>query len=658
MRSFYCMFYLVSTILVLCCMNAVGEVHTETLQTAAGTAVILENEHLRMEFIPSSGGRCVSFQLKEHHQELVPKGYFGFFVDQWANFVWPSGLMHLPYSASIKQEKNRASVTLSLTIPEKGGGKGERSAQKSQEIPTDPGLVGLKLTKEITLESNNPVVQVRVILENPTNKDIAHALGFQHHFTLGKGGFLWNFPSVDGIVGPAKLPTQEHWCGKTETCEPTGGWISAVNTEDRSGLLFVLDYNTLDRIYSSSETAEWFMEPVSLPPGGKWETRYLICPVANAKNIIFASENHYADAVIHEESGKAELELTMTPIAQKQTGFTVGCVAYNGLDRSVITRETFEFFHADGKPQTLRFPVTLTKELSPQNNVIFKVYIRSADGLREEFEMNWTGQKNETINRFHYGQIGAGASALAGGGQDASYKMPKPLKKRNKVAVDTSALRQKIGKPDRVLVLFGLYTNFLRIHETLSDDYGDKLEWCNGRPGGIDGFPSTYERLLKNRLIVVSNISCQSLRDFRINMLADFVREGGTLLICGGFYTFGHGDFRGTAFDEFCPFEGMKPFEILKVEPGKPLKVTKTAIRDALSDGITVDANNEVAYLHVMKAKSDAKVLFHAGKYPVIAVRSYGKGKVIGCALTTMGEMPNPWYDGAWWKEFVKNAAK
>ena len=66
--------------------------------------------------------------------------------------------------------------------------------------------------------------------------------------------------------------------GKLATDEPVDGWIAVGDTVGKGGLLFVFDYNYLERIYSSGSTAEWSLEPVNLPSGQTFETDYLICP--------------------------------------------------------------------------------------------------------------------------------------------------------------------------------------------------------------------------------------------------------------------------------------------------------------------------------------------------------------------------------------------
>ena len=85
----------------------------------------LENEKLILRICPEKGGKAVSFYLKDRKQELVKfNSDEGFFIDHWAKYQYPSGLMHLRYDCEFVEMKNAVAVKLELLVPEMGGGKG------------------------------------------------------------------------------------------------------------------------------------------------------------------------------------------------------------------------------------------------------------------------------------------------------------------------------------------------------------------------------------------------------------------------------------------------------------------------------------------------------------------------------------------------------
>ena len=618
--------------------------------------VVLENEKVALTFTPV-GGRCISCRMKETGREWIGPHHLGFFLDHWSCYTWPSGLMHLDYTITTEQSADRASVTLSVVVPARGGGKGAPNRKTSLEIATPEALVGLKVAKTVTLESGYDVIRVHQTVENPTARNAAPALNVQNHFTPGDG-YIWSIPAKEGIIGPAKRPGRFAPSGKQATDVPVDGWIAVGDTVGKNGLLFVFDYNYLDRIYSSGSTAEWSLEPVNLPSGQKFETDYLIRPFTGMVSLAYANDVLYVGSEVAEDARRVRFRFKVAAVDRELAAHEMRLTAVSGATGKVLADTTVRLAKIGRDATPVAFDVPFDGELSPQNNIVVKAKIIGPGGKDDAFECNWIGARSEEIRRYNYGQIGAGAAALAGTAQDNAYEQKPRPKVRRRVAQDFAAIRAKAGAADRVLVLFGLYTNYLRIHETLAETFGARLHWCNGKPNGIDGFPGTYEELFGNRLVIASNVGAKCLRSFRIEMLADYVREGGTLLVVGGFYTYGHGEFQGTVFEEMSPFAGMKPFEIVEAPEGRPFRLVLTGADDPCLAGVSLDGNDEVACLHGMRAKEDAVVLATADEHPAIVVRKFGKGRVVGCAMTTMGEAAKPWYDGGWWKTFIRNLAR
>lgn len=648
-------------VLCLCTVLPLRSAVSSSESTFQGKrSVIIENELYRLTFVPETGGRCLSFKDLKTGFDFVKPGYWGMFVDHWANLVWPSGLMHLPYTAKVAKTADSVSVTLSIVVPEKGGGAGSPSLNNTLKMPTAKELIGLKLSKTITLKSGSPVIYVKQMLENPTDVSKSAALSFQHHFDSGKSGArISNMPDMEGLIGPVTETRKlnQPGSGKNWCISPVAGWNSIYDPKHNQGIGFAFDYNLTDKIYSSGLTAEWFLESVTLPPKGSFETEYTLRVLKGLNEVVYVSKDLAAGAVFREKPSPVTADFYFQTMENSEQTVNMQCEIYSGEKACSIEKKNFNGIKLGPNPKMVSVSVPV-KDPSVTNYTVFRWTITRNDGKKEYFELNYIGNENDHQRRYHFGEIEAGSAALAGTGAANSYRAFRPAKILKREKFDLKKIRANSGKADSVLVLFGLYTNFLRIHEALSGTFGKKLRWANGIPNGIQGFPGTREELFRNKLVVMSNINFNALRHSRLFMLDDFVREGGTLLITGGFYTYGHGEFKGSIFEELSPLEGMRPFELRRENNGKPFLLKKTGVPHPLSSVLNIDKNNEVAYLHELKAKKDAVVLAAAGKHPAIVVRKHGNGQVVACTMTVMGEAKNPWYDGAWWKDFLKELAK
>ena len=151
--------------------------------------VVLENDFVELTFEPSRGGRCTKFLFKDNGEQLIANDddVAGMFLDHWAKYSWPSALMHLPYEHEILEpSEHKVGIRLKVTVPEMGGGKGDRGAEASHAITTSPELVGLVVQKTIWLHSDSDLVTVDQEVINPTDESRATALYLQQN--LGMNG--------------------------------------------------------------------------------------------------------------------------------------------------------------------------------------------------------------------------------------------------------------------------------------------------------------------------------------------------------------------------------------------------------------------------------------------------------------------------------------
>ena len=95
------------------------------------TRILLKNRFLELTFDPERGGRCSQLLIRTAGEQVIgDEDVSGMFLDHWAKYTWPSGLMHLSYKYElVKEGKKRAGVRLWVRVPKLGGGEGGARSQ-------------------------------------------------------------------------------------------------------------------------------------------------------------------------------------------------------------------------------------------------------------------------------------------------------------------------------------------------------------------------------------------------------------------------------------------------------------------------------------------------------------------------------------------------
>ena len=67
--------------------------------------------------------------------------------------------------------------------------------------------------------------------------------------------------------------------------------MGSPSSQSRAGLLFLLDYNYLKRLYhcQSAYTAEWVYDAVMLPAGQSWETDVVCVPLLGLDGVAYVT---------------------------------------------------------------------------------------------------------------------------------------------------------------------------------------------------------------------------------------------------------------------------------------------------------------------------------------------------------------------------------
>lgn len=193
---------------------------------------------------------------------------------------------------------------------------------------------------------------------------------------------------------------------------------------------------------------------------------------------------------------------------------------------------------------------------------------------------------------------------------------------------------------------FQVYNKVVRDYEPLLEALEGLANVSPTHLGGrraVDEFPDTTEELAAHDAVILSDLSRGTLqphfRDWaipgpnRIRALAEWVRDGGALVYCGGWMTYqgyrGAGNWAGTAVADLLPVSVRPVFDDRVERPeGVPVEAVDTdhPVTAGLdwTDGPTLYGYNRVGGL-----AADARLLATVDGEPLLATREVGDGRVV-----------------------------
>ena len=624
---------------------------------------VIGNPFLELTFDPARGGRCVSFRFKDNGEQLVgTRDTSGMFLDHWAKYTWPSGLMHLPYHYEIVEDgKTRVGIRLWLKVPEKGGGRGSPNKAASVKIPTSPHLIGLVVKKTIWVRAESDLIEVDQEVENATSQSRGVAIYVQHALSMNGNRYndMWYLPSTEGIKFNMQ-PEQEggKTIGTDWVLKPTAGWIAVRDRKTDRGMLFAFDYNYVQKIYTCGSTAEWFMEAVPVAGGKSFTTSYVIKPVRGFKAFVRGSERIVAD-IRPTEVGKEirvyhDIAAVSKALADLQVEFTV----VNWRTKEQIAHRTMKL--AKLGPDMTRQEFSFPKPEKLTDGVVIKAEVKSPD-FEEHYERYYAGDKAD-YERIHnpFATKGMAIGGTRGGG----YYLKPPRKKKIFPKPDFGKVPRPAKDRFKCLVVFGLYTHILNIDDALGGwihkggNSPVEFTWANCPPNAIETFPGSYDELFSYNIVVLSDVNYHAVGDIGFEMICDYVEQGGGLLVVGGPYALGNGEFEETRFLDVLPIELSGPFDLKWAGEGKSWAIEPATPDHPVLKDVSFAQEPRVFWHHFVKPKAGAQTVLQAGDKSVLILGRYGKGKVAVLTLSPTGiadKGETAWWNWDGWSPLVKN---
>jgi uncharacterized membrane protein len=185
--------------------------------------------------------------------------------------------------------------------------------------------------------------------------------------------------------------------------------------------------------------------------------------------------------------------------------------------------------------------------------------------------------------------------------------------------------------PLRLLLVRGPQAPWFRLEEAAARLPAPEIRRCNFDVTVMSGdyrisgvFPATREELFQFDVVALLDVDALALGAPRRQMLADFVRAGGGLLVCGGPYAYGKGRYAGTELEAVLPVQSAGPWDWLAA----PARISRARAHELVGD-VPWKPAPFVFWFHTAKANRDATVVLKAGKHPLLVAGAAGKGRSV-----------------------------
>jgi hypothetical protein len=229
------------------------------------------------------------------------------------------------------------------------------------------------------------------------------------------------------------------------------------------------------------------------------------------------------------------------------------------------------------------------------------------------------------------GKIRIGSMGFTANGKNYSYRL------MNLKLTELSGQEGGSTKRRGVLLFQGMTFDELKIFEALTANGFPKDDCFRYTMESTSAAMIIANRLLYNKmpgesklknaeLIILADAPAgpnHIIPDFILKDMADFVKNGGRLVIFGGFFTLEKGEYQRTPLAEVLPVELGSPYTTHKFARHMPLKS-----KDAAYNSLGSAKPFNVKYCHDLKVKKNAAVKLEADGKPMLVEWKCGKGSV------------------------------
>jgi hypothetical protein len=629
-----------TTVLAFCCVAALATLPSPARAAAkaerSGDLVVMQNDLVRLTIHVAKGARVSEYVYAPFGENIVypVESSGGLLMDHVWEQTWPGEFLNRAYEAVVNEAGPAQAV---VTVASLGTGETIR---------------GLRLERRLTLKDGDRALYVTVTLTNTTAEGRVTGYWSQNNYWFGgrKEGVSWARPAIRGIDRLGLDAKGESWFGGSwfYVDDATAGWNGGYSRELRRGMMFLMDYNDLWRIYDNTwaVTTEWMYDSVAIPGGKAWSTAFVVIPVAGITGFTHGSARAVANLEVAEEAGG----LTLTHQVAR------GTVPLK--DVTLATR-----VWGLKKPWTATVPEARFAELKDDaQTAVVKATDVGAMPAGVEVTLTGTTSDGQVVKEV-YGDYYGGAE---GKNNDPFVMKPylafaRPAKQ--KVYLKPDVIQYLPNETPRVLYLRGLWTQVFGVDPALSNAVPGAATvdgWLDASPVGLtlSYWPSDYPSLLNHDLIVLGNVPAAPLDLVGQEMLKDYLEAGGNLLLLGGDQAYGQAGFSNAGLTNAIPLALGGPYNWRKLEKGK-LRVTAA---HPVTEGVRFEGRDRVFYSHLCTPRAGAFVAVMAGDRPILVLSETPRGGRIACVLAApfgeAGRGETAFWDAPAWQRLMENTLR
>lgn len=168
-----------------------------------------------------------------------------------------------------------------------------------------------------------------------------------------------------------------------------------------------------------------------------------------------------------------------------------------------------------------------------------------------------------------------------------------------------------------------------------------------------------YDHVMRYNLIVLCDVDAECFSPRQRALIADFVAAGGGLLVVGGPFALGRGQWgQSELLSPLLPVTLTGEYDLQRLVEPIPLRPQKGHIS---TTGLAWDQQPRVLWAHTTTPKEGSTIELMAGDMPGLVTWCYGKGRVAVLTATVFGEMPAPqigFWEWSDWPRLMTNLAQ
>ncbi len=603
-----------------------------------GDTIILQNDVVKLVIDLKKGARVAEFTYQPFGENIVypVESSGGLLMDHVWEQTWPGEFLNRAYTGEVV---NAGPASASARV---------------WTVGVAPTIKGLRFERVMTLHDGDRALYATVSIVNTTEEGRVTGYWSQNNYWFGgrKEGLSWARPAVRGIDRLGLDAKGEPWFGGAwyYVDDATAGWNGSYSKDLKRGMMCLMDYNDLWRIYdnTSALTTEWMYDRVAIPAGKTWTTAITIIPVAGITGFTHGSLNAIANfeatpaadgLTIEHQVARGAVPLKDVTLKTRVWGLKtqwtaqVPDVKLAELKETADSR-TVKATNLGAMPAGIEVTLTGT---DPDGKVVTEVYGDYLGGAE--------GKNNDPFSMKPY----------------LAFNRPA----KQKVFLKPDAFTYKPNPEPQVLYLRGLWTSIFGVDAALTNAFPKvtiKDGWLDASPVGLtfSYFPPDYPSLLSFDLMVLGNVPAAPFDLVGQEMLKDYLSVGGNALILGGDQAFGQAQFTNEALIAMLPVELGQAYNWRKITGDGTLKVVDAS--HAVAAGVNFGRKDKVFYSHLCTPRPGAKVIVAAGDHPLLVLGTTPKGGRIACVLATpFGESEGTdtaFWDSPAWRTLMQNTVQ